>query len=153
MFRCVLVIAFFVVAFDSAAAAPPVADYGRLPAVEEMRLSPSGEKLAYFTVSGDTRQVAVRKVAGPVLSAVSTGELKPWRLEWMDDVHLLIVTSRTLGVTDNGAVYLRPFEALQSTILNVDTGAWFNVFHGAQKMAHPTFGDLGHTRIGGKSYG
>jgi dipeptidyl aminopeptidase/acylaminoacyl peptidase len=142
-----------VLASAPAGAAPPLEDYGKLPAVESMRLSPSGDKLAFFTVVGDSRQVAVRQVVGGVVQTVGTGELKARDIEWLDDNHLLIETSRTLGLTDNGAVYILPFEMFQATIFNVATGKLLNVFHNKQKIANATFGYYGHAESEGKSFG
>ena len=53
-------------------AVPPIEDYGKLPAIEQAQLSPSGERLAFIAVVGDSRKLFVRTVAGePRMTRVS----------------------------------------------------------------------------------
>ena len=37
----------------------PVEDYGKLPAVQSMELSPSGDRIAYIATQGEARKVVV----------------------------------------------------------------------------------------------
>ena len=48
-------------------AAPPLADYGKLPTVEQLSLSPAGDKIAFLESAGDVRRFIVKKVDGPAL--------------------------------------------------------------------------------------
>jgi hypothetical protein len=60
-----------------ARAAPPIEAYGRLPAMEDVSLSPSGARYAYVTVDGDTRKLVVASVDGnQALFASDIGKAK-----------------------------------------------------------------------------
>src|SRR5947209_5172830 len=107
-------------ASGAARGAPALEDFGQLPVVEQMRLSPSGEKIAAIVVAGDERRVVVRNPGGSDLFAVNVGKLKPRRVEWLGDGHLLIETSKTLDI-DAAATNAR-LETDQSSILDVATG-------------------------------
>ena len=74
----------------------PIEVYGRLPALEEVALSPSGSRIAYVTTSGDTRTLAVKSLAdGKLLGGLKVGEIKLRSVDWADDDHLLLTTSWT----------------------------------------------------------
>jgi hypothetical protein len=60
-----LIAAGLCVAAQAWAAPPPLEDYGKLPAVEEMKVSPDGDLIAYVATVGDQRQVRIGKVGGP----------------------------------------------------------------------------------------
>lgn len=48
-------------AHPAAAAPPPLSAYGALPAIENVAISGSGEKLAFITVAGEQRRLVSRK--------------------------------------------------------------------------------------------
>lgn len=79
-----------------ARAAPAVVDYGRLPDVEDIGLSPDGTRLVFAGGAGDDRILQVVKLGEnkPILT-VNVGKIKLRHLSWVDDDHLLIVTSTT----------------------------------------------------------
>jgi acetyl esterase/lipase len=75
----------------------PLEVYGKLPAVEDVALSPDGSRLAMIRTVADDRLLAVvsvseHKVLGKPLRI---GAAKLRSLEWADDGHLMIVTSQT----------------------------------------------------------
>jgi len=138
-----------------AGAAPALADYGKLPAVEQMSLSPSGDKLVYVAVEGDARKVVVRDVVGgadgPVLRVVDAGALKVRDVDWLDEDHVLVVTSAAIEFDRASAA--SKGEISQSAVLNVKTGGVIRVFQDAKKILRATFGLYGHAQIDGRSYG
>ena len=146
------ILAIGILATGSARAAAPLADYGKLPAVEQMQLSPSGDQIAYIAVVGDDRRVMVKKTGGADLFTVNVGELKLRRLEWMDSSHVLVETSKTLDNDPRAAVALK-VETVQSTILDTTTGKMSNVFGAELKMFHATYGYYGHATVNGRSFG
>ncbi len=135
------------------AAAPPIEDYGKLPAVEQMSLSPSGEKLAYLAVTGDGRQLVIRKAGGDILFTVRVGALRPRRVEWLGDGHVLIEASKTLDLDPNAFHSTQRVEATQSTIIDAATGAMKTVFFNDRLIYHATFGYYGYGRADGQEYG
>ncbi|HEY6451110.1 MAG TPA: S9 family peptidase [Steroidobacteraceae bacterium] len=71
-------------------------DYGRLPSIENVSLSPDGTRVAFVRTNGDARVVSIGALAdGKILSVLQVGDEKLRSLEWADDAHLLIVTSTT----------------------------------------------------------
>ncbi|MBA3810347.1 MAG: S9 family peptidase [Caulobacteraceae bacterium] len=135
------------------AAGPPIEDYGKLPAVEQMSLSPSGEKLAWLAVTGDGRQLVIAKAGGEVLFTIRTGALRPRRVAWLGDGHVLIEASKTLAIDPNVSHSTQRVEATQSTIVDAATGAMKTVFFNDRLIHHSTFGYFGYGRTGGQEYG
>jgi dipeptidyl aminopeptidase/acylaminoacyl peptidase len=81
----------------SLAAPVSVEVFGRLPAVEDMVLSPDGSKVAFVETSGDKRSVLVFDLQNrdKPLGAFRVGDAKLRGISWMDDDNLLIVRSST----------------------------------------------------------
>lgn len=84
--------------------AASVEAYGKLPDLEDVGISPDGKRLAFAGVIGNNRVFSVVNIGDkqPLL-AVKIGAAKLRDLSWIDDGHLLIVTSTTsdlpFGVT------------------------------------------------------
>jgi dienelactone hydrolase len=82
-----------------AASAAPLETYGRLPALENVAVSPDGQKLAFARTDGDVRIVGVIDPAtGKFISGVQAGNAKLRGLRWADNRMLLIFTSTTARV-------------------------------------------------------
>jgi dipeptidyl aminopeptidase/acylaminoacyl peptidase len=133
------------------AAAPPpplgVEAYGRLPNVELVRMSPSGEKIAYISASGDQRRVVVKDLAGKVLLTEDAGNLKVRELEWAGDGHLILTLSMTQSLISETGEYFH------SLVVNVDTGKHFIVFYPSEEMFNAAFGYHGAIQESGRWYG
>ena len=136
---------------SSAMAAPPIEEYGRLPAVEHMDLSPSGRDLAYIAVDGDARKIVVQQVGGPVVVAAAVGSNKVREVAWLDDDHVLLTVSTSI-VIDPGAAIAKG-EFFQSLVLNITTGKAVQVFRSQQKILHATYRWYGLAHIGGRTFG
>jgi dienelactone hydrolase len=132
-------------------AAPPLEDYGKLPAIEQMRLSPSGDKIAYIAVDQDRRRVIIKKVGGAPIVAVDVGALKARAVIWLGDDHVLIKTSQTLLVDPLIEAVSRG-EFSQSSIIDSSTGKVFNVFQNEPKILPTTYGYYGSATQGLKHY-
>ncbi|MDP8917192.1 MAG: LpqB family beta-propeller domain-containing protein, partial [Pseudomonadota bacterium] len=79
----------------SAAAAPPLEAYGRLPAVEDLELSPKGDRVAFISVDGEQRQLVVHRLDGKERIRLNAGKAKVRDLSWAGEDHLLITSSTT----------------------------------------------------------
>src|SRR5665213_1531590 len=108
-----------------ARAAPPVADFGQLPAVE-----------------GAERKLVVKQAGGPQLFAIGTGVTKPRAIDWLNNDTLVIETSNTVML--NAAASVSQHEFFQSTIIDVKTSKVVRVFGGQALILHATFGYFGH---------
>ena len=141
-----------VLAFATIArAAPPLADYGKLPAVESMSLSPSGQSIAFVAVAGQSRKVVVRNLAtGAISLVVNAGDNKLRDVRWMGDDHIGIFISQTGSFAQN----IGNMELFQVSIYNLKTHQSFIVFRSAGGSVLPAvFGYFGHSSTGGLDYG
>ena len=76
--------------------AAPLEAYGRLPNLEQIELSPSGERLAFVRTAGDERVLAVQNLSDRrIVGGLKLGNTKIRWLDWADEDHLLIYWSDT----------------------------------------------------------
>lgn len=105
------------------AASPALEVYGRLPAMDSVRLSPTGDQYAYLASEGGERKVIVRGLEGRPVAMVPVGDSKVRGLRWAGESHLLISVSKTYDRTLDFGVSEEVFNVVS---LNVATGkqAW-----------------------------
>lgn len=84
------------VTVPQARAAPAIAAYGKLAALDLVRLSPSGDRIAFVAVDGETRRLFVRKVGGGAIWAEGIGVAKVRDLQWAGEDLLLLTVGSTL---------------------------------------------------------
>lgn len=88
-------------------AAAPLEIYGRRPAMDQVEISPAGSRLAFVAEIGAGQRVVVRDVATKkFIAAVSGGDFKIRSIQWADEDHLIIVSSKLTelrGVTTTTA--------------------------------------------------
>lgn len=153
MFRAVFVLATCLCLTVPALAAPPAPlkteVYGRLPGIDLMALSPSGEKLAYVVTAGDRRQVVVKDLADKVLVAAPVGESKVRELDWAGDDHLLITASAAQAFGS----FSGTGEFSQTVSLNLTTNAVMVIFGASPAILHSTFEYHGAVQQAGRWYG
>jgi dipeptidyl aminopeptidase/acylaminoacyl peptidase len=153
MFGRLIVLAAAMVLASPALGAPPAPlkteVYGRLPSIEMMSLSPSGEKLAYVATTGDSRQVVVKDLADKVLIAAPVGDNKVRQVDWAGDDHLLITASTAQALGSFSGTQ----EFSQTLSLNLTTNAVTVVFGASPAILHATFGYLGAVQQAGGWYG
>jgi len=121
--------------------------FGRLPNVELMDLSPSGEALAYVVVQGDQRLFLVKDLTGKLLFQEILGDNKVRGVNWADDDHVMI------GVTGAETLFTDLGEYWHTYVVNLKTGKGFWVFHIDPAVLHATYGYFGASATGGRSYG
>jgi dipeptidyl aminopeptidase/acylaminoacyl peptidase len=123
-------------AATSARASPPIAAYGRLPALDMVRLSPNGERIAFVAVDGEKRRLFVRKVGGEALRVDDVGDTKVRDLQWAGDDLILLSVGSTLkfgnGLVDKWSYSTRA-EVLVVLVVNLKTNTITNVFKGDQQ--------------------
>lgn len=99
---------------------PPIEAYGALPSLEMLRLSPSGERLAFLSVAEDQRRLVLLDLeARAPIASVAIGEAKVRGLRWLGEDRVLIITTETnsarnLGVDDT--------EFAAGQVYSLDTG-------------------------------
>ncbi|HEY3700418.1 MAG TPA: S9 family peptidase [Spongiibacteraceae bacterium] len=129
---------------QSAIAAPPLEAYGGLPAVELMRLSPSGKSYAFIALVGDQRKLGVIGDGGKVIYARNLGDVKARDIEWVGEDRLLLKMSATFD---------HPLDLKQAhelfSILNIDlnTSKASSIFENNKKIANVVFGEAATMQI------
>ncbi|MDP1739030.1 MAG: S9 family peptidase [Caulobacter sp.] len=78
------------------ARAAPLEAYGRLPLIEEARISPDGAMIAYAVTDGENRTILIRRLAdGLVLARIAAGDHKLRDISWAGSAHLIYTMSKT----------------------------------------------------------
>lgn len=76
-------------------AAAPLEEYGRLPSIERVSLSPDGEMLALAVTNGEQRRIVVQHTASQqIIATLDAGVQKVRGLQWAGSNHLIITVSR-----------------------------------------------------------
>ncbi|MEQ1731785.1 MAG: prolyl oligopeptidase family serine peptidase, partial [Vicinamibacterales bacterium] len=84
------------IAVPANAAGVPVDVFGRLPALEQLALSPDGKRIAFVRTIGDERQLVVNSLDdGKSLAGVTIGKTKFRDIKWADNDHVLVIVSST----------------------------------------------------------
>ena len=136
----------------AAAATPPIEEYGKLPAVEQLSLSPSGDMIAYLAGPGDKRKLIVSKTTGgpPVLVVDASGS-KVRSIDWYGDDHVAIAVSQTATVADYS---FSKDEIYQVAVFNVNSRHSIQVFHDTgNKVFDAVFGWAGYVKDATGEYG
>jgi len=140
----------FLLAPLTAFAAPPIETYGHLPATELVALSPSGLRIAYVTVSGNTRKLVVRTLDGPVLDTREIGETTARTIDWAGEDHVIVRISLTEAA---GVGEWREQETFRAFVLNLKTKEVFVVFNHSQEVLPAEEGYYGSRNVDGHWYG
>jgi len=89
----------------ASADAAPLAAYGALPSLEMVKLSPSGQHLAFITVTGEARTLVLLNLATrEQIGGAGVGTAKVRDLEWIDEGRVLITTSKTENIPELGLI-------------------------------------------------
>jgi dienelactone hydrolase len=124
---------------------PPLEAYGRLPNVENMSLSPSGERYAYIRVTGDDRQVVVKSLKGESVFTADAGSQKLRGFWWAGEDHLILeVTS-----TQRYSVYSERGEFANAIIINVASRKSFVAFETSDSTLHAIWRYYGSAPVQG----
>ena len=123
----------------AAAAAPPLESYGRLPGIEQARLSPSGDSIALAGAVGDKRRLVIVNHARKAVRSAELGDAKLRNLTWVGEEHLLVSISSTVNAQmDLGHSY-----ELESVYqVGMSGGAW-TVFQHTPGVEHFVVGYFG----------
>jgi len=133
------------------AAPPPLEAYGRLPAVEQATLSPSGDRFALIESDKDDRTVIVRQtVDGRVVRALKFGKGKIRGLTWAGDDHLLILNTATLAYHAPGA-HQHEWEGLIHVDLRGNVPPAM-LLANSSTFVDSIFGWYGSAQVGGRWY-
>jgi acetyl esterase/lipase len=75
-------------------AAAPLEAYGKLPAIEQVEISPGGGYVAYLVTNGEKRTIAIQTTADHKVQSISrAGSEKVRDIQWAGEQHLIVTTS------------------------------------------------------------
>jgi dipeptidyl aminopeptidase/acylaminoacyl peptidase len=112
------VAAAMVTAAPALASPPPIEAYGRLPAIDDVSLSPSGKYMLSVGAVDGRRYMLVRAVTGEVLFSQPADKIKVRQVQWVGDGHALL-TASTTGNPFGDSQFIGEFAG----ILNIDVAA------------------------------
>ena len=127
---------------------PPLSDYGALPTVEDVSISPSGRTVAaVMTIKGE-RSVLVFDAARKPIFRASLGEVKVRRIDLVSDDLLLLVRSYTeeLGhsfTADKAEFY-------QAYVIDMKAGKTESVFADDRSLHNAVHGSHGIRMVEGR---
>lgn len=101
-----------------AVAAPPLAAFRKLPAVELAELSPSGNRYAVVAVVDEARRLIIIENDRPIANA-TVGEMKVRDVVWAGEDRVIVRFSKTYNL---GLDYGGRYEIGHALTLNVATG-------------------------------
>lgn len=105
---------------QSTVPAAPLEAYGATPAIELVELSPSGALIARITVRGETRSLAVTRIAtAEDLFVGDISVIKVRDLRWIGENRVLVVTSQTRNIASLGVPRQ---ELFFGQVLDLETG-------------------------------
>ena len=132
---------------------PPIEAYGKLPAIEHVSLSPSGERIAYIATDGEKRRFIVTSTDGKVITGGAVGDLKVRDVEWAGDDHVLIESTATVTLGPSFTVWQT--ELATVVVVNVATGKTVQVFGRGNetRVISAVEGFYGTAPINGRWYG
>ncbi len=135
---------------SQAQAADP-APYGRLPAAQDMSLSPSGARYAFIGTISDKRMLVVADAnTNKALFASAVGDIKVRNIQWASEDNLLVMVTATENLmTEFGAVMELAF-VLRISLKDKSMGA---IFKDVPSVAPRVFGVYGTAVSDGKAYG
>ncbi|NEX92602.1 S9 family peptidase [Caulobacter sp. 17J65-9] len=133
----------------AAAPTPSVEAYGRLPALTLVRLSPSGERLAYIAEEGGDRVLVVTNTYGEPLVRTPVGDAKVRDIRWAGDNFALVQLSKTYNL---GWYYSGAHELSQVLVVDLAGGKSYWVFERG-RMVNSVFGVYGLVQHDGRWYG
>lgn len=134
----------------TARAAPPLEAYGRLPAIDLVELSPSGESFALVARDGEARKLFVRKTDGtPILIApFGTGKVRD--IQWIDNDQLVVFGSATI---DAPALGFDKQEWMGAVHIDLKTKDTYILLKDSNTYVQAVFGWYGQVHVGDRWYG
>ena len=130
---------------------PPIEVYGELPAVEEMVISPSGERIATLTTVSGKRVIVVLGADLKPISSFKMDEIKVRDLDFISEDHLLLRRSVT---EDLGPFFAQDkFEFYQAFVFPIGEGEIDMIFSNRRDLVGATFGYYGTRMVEGRPTG
>jgi dipeptidyl aminopeptidase/acylaminoacyl peptidase len=137
----------------SRAAPPPIEAYGKLPSLDKVTLSQSGDHFAFVADDNGVRRLYIATIDNKLVRAVTlgAGPSKVLSVAWAGDDFVLVNLSATVEM--DIAYGSEKSELSSVVIVNVMTGKTSAVFERSPDVDHAVFGCFGIVKINGKWVG
>ncbi|MFT4938318.1 MAG: hypothetical protein ACI88A_001344, partial [Paraglaciecola sp.] len=97
---------------------PTLNDYGQLPTIQNMAISPSGERLAYRKTDADNDLIIIYSVAeNKVITGLNAAEIEPEKIYFISENELILIVS-SYGRTDG---YIGEYTTSSAYVFNIKT--------------------------------
>ena len=107
----------FILASGAAIAGPTVNDYGALPTIQMVAVSPSGDSIAYRKVTESQNTIIVTSISQKkILLAIDIANLQPRSIYFLNENQIILIVSEFQRV----AGFLGKFDVSTAFVLNVD---------------------------------
>lgn len=131
---------------------PALSEYGKLPEIEEVAISPSGQRIAVLLQAKGKRVLVGYQGKEIVLKPLAVGDMKVRYIQWIGEDRINLVASQTedlgYGFTTDKA------EFFVGRIIPVNPNAEAGIIFGKHKSLLDTIvGNYGVRQIGGKYFG
>ncbi|WP_304171624.1 S9 family peptidase [Phenylobacterium aquaticum] len=134
---------------SAARAAPPLEAYGRLPAIERVVLSPSGDRFAVIGKVGSDRRLTVRQADGQGIYQANLGAINVRYLYWAGEDRIVVLTSQTVGAHSENL----PLQVWSAGLdIDLKSNKLINIFHGSKSVVDAVFAWFGARQINGRWY-
>jgi dienelactone hydrolase len=133
----------------TAQAAPPLEAYGRLPAIEGVWLSPSGDRFAIIGKDKVARRLFVRLADGQVEYVVNLGAAEISGVHWVGEDHLMVFNRTTVGAKA-ASIPLQVWNV--GLNINIKTQATSIIFKDSNSVLDAVFGWMGARKVDGRWY-
>ena len=131
-----------------AAEPPPLEAYGKLPSMEQVALSASGERIAYISVIGEVRKLVVQQLPSTALGVWTLGDIKLRSVEWVGDEYVIVTLSQTLNM---GWDYGFEHELFRPLVINLRDSSVQPLLRKRNTFG-ASFGSYGYRKIDGQWY-
>lgn len=130
----------------------PLSEYGKLPDVERVVMSPSGDRVAMITTLEGRRVLLALGPDNKPLRIVGVGDLKIRWMRWVGEERVLLTTSNTIDLPNNFTT--DQYEASTAQIIPISDGVDAGtVFGGKSRYFAGVLGNYGIRREGDTYFG
>ncbi len=130
----------------------PLEEYGKLPDVEDVAISPSGDRIAMITTVNGQRALLAIEDQSKSLRAIALDDRKVRSMRWIGEDRVMLVTSQTEKMGAEFADRIGEFSIAQVIPITAK-GSPEYIFGNSQRYANTILGVYGIREIDGTYYG
>jgi dipeptidyl aminopeptidase/acylaminoacyl peptidase len=149
MKRLTWIAALVLVCAAPSAFAAPLEAYGKLPSIENAKISSDGKTLAVVVTNGEARNIVIESaVDQKVLATINTGNQKVRSVQWADADHLMVTKTTYAHIPDMS----RKGEFALGVVYNIRTHKQYPILGNGDARSNVIFGAPTIRVIKGRTY-